>query len=171
MQRVGEVSKKVEIAAGMTIEEKLEVLVKKPHLWTADDPYLYSTVNRIVAENGEVLDESVSPLGMRWVGLDETGRFLLNGEPVKLIGTNRHQDFEGLGNALSDQLHENDIKMLKEMGANFLRSAHYPHDNRVVEACDAYGILLWQEIPLVNRVTVSQAFTDNACSIGAVRCH
>ena len=66
-----------------------------------------------------------------------------------------------MANALPDALHENDIKLLKDMGANFIRISHYPQDPAVLEACDRLGILASEEIPVVNRITQSAAFTAN----------
>jgi beta-galactosidase len=78
------------------------------------------------------------------------------------MGTNRHQCFEGLGNALPDEIHVRDIKLLKDMGANFLRVAHYPQDPTIMEMCDKSGIITSVEIPIVNTITVNEQFTKNS---------
>ena len=88
--------------------------------------------------------------------------FYLNGHPLKLVGTSRHQDFPGMGNALSDEMAVADVLRLKEMGGNFLRVAHYPQDPAVLAACDSLGILASVEIPVVNEITISDAFFKNA---------
>ena len=111
-----------------------------------------------IEEKGQPLDETSSPLGLRWFRFDAATGFYLNGQLLKLIGTNRHQDFEGLGNALPDALHERDMQFLKQMGGNFLRISHYPQDTAVLEACDRLGILASMEIPVVNEITDSPEF-------------
>lgn len=132
---------------------------KNPHLWSPEDTYLYTVVSRIYdAKNKNLLDEVVNPLGFRWFSFDPLTGFSLNGHPYKLIGTSRHQDFENLGNALPDELQVRDMQLLKEMGGNFLRIAHYPQDPIILEMCDQLGLLSAVEIPLVNAITESEEF-------------
>jgi beta-galactosidase len=134
--------------------------IEDPLLWTPENPYLYK-VHTEIYEKGILVDEIVNPLGVRWFSFNADNGFYLNGKPLKLIGTNRHQDYEGYGNALPDQLHENDIKIIKENGFNFLRLAHYPQDPAVLQAADKYGLIVWEEIPIVNIITVSESFSEN----------
>jgi beta-galactosidase len=132
---------------------------KKPRLWSPDDPYLYSVVTTIhESRSGRVVDEVINPLGFRWFHFDADKGFFLNGKPLKLIGTSRHQDRPGHANALKDDIARQDINLLKQMGGNFLRIAHYPQDPSVFEACDKLGILTSVEIPVVNEITESAAF-------------
>ncbi|MCB2410510.1 glycoside hydrolase family 2 TIM barrel-domain containing protein [Hymenobacter lucidus] len=134
--------------------------LKQPHLWSTTDPYLYRVVSSI-SEGKTLLDEVTNPLGLRWFRFDAARGFFLNGQPLKLIGTNRHQDFPGLGNALPNALHEQDVLLLKQMGGNFLRVSHYPQDPTVLQACDRLGILTSVEIPVVNAITDSEGFFQN----------
>lgn len=137
--------------------------LKDPHLWSIEDPYLYRVVSSITdAVTNQQLDETINPLGFRWFQFDADKGFFLNGKSVKLIGASRHQDFKGLGNALSDEMHVHDVELLKQMGGNFLRIAHYPQDPAVIEACDRLGILTSVETPIVNRITESEEFAKNA---------
>lgn len=139
-----------------------EILIDKPQLWSPNTPYLYQVVTQIKdAKTGQILEESVESLGIRWFKFDPEKGFFLNGEYLKLIGTNRHQDFLNKGNALTDEMHIRDIRLLKEMGGNFLRISHYPQDPTVLEMCDRLGILASVEIPIVNAITESKEFTDN----------
>lgn len=141
-------------------------MVAQPHLWSPEDPYLYHIVTRITdAKTGETLDEQSNPLGLRWFSFDADKGFILNGKPVKLMGANRHQDFKDMGNALPNALHERDMQLLKDMGANFIRIAHYPQDPTVLQACDRLGILASVEIPIVNSITESPAFTQNCLNM------
>jgi beta-galactosidase len=139
------------------------IAIKNPDLWSPDQPNLYSVDLKIIdTKTQKIIDSSTQPLGFRWFKFDAEKGFFLNGEPLKLIGTNRHQDREGYGNALPDDFHEEDIRLIKEMGANFLRIAHYPQDPRVLEMCDKYGLLVWEEIPVVNEINPTPEFAANA---------
>jgi beta-galactosidase len=137
--------------------------IKGQHLWSIEDPYLYRVVSTIAdAATNEKLDEVSNALGFRWFVFDATNGFFLNGKWVKLIGASRHQDYKGLGNALPDAMHVQDVQLLKQMGGNFLRIAHYPQDPSVLEACDRLGILTSVETPIVNRITETEEFSNNA---------
>ncbi len=157
-------TQQVKLAAGENIDIQTDdILITDPLLWSPDDPHLYNVIVRI-RDKGKgtgVLDELILPLGLRWFGFDEQNRFLLNGAPLKLIGTNRHQDLPGKGNALSDADHRNDFRSIRELGFNFVRLAHYPQAPEVYRMCDQLGLLVWSEIPVVNRITQTQEFTDN----------
>jgi beta-galactosidase len=136
--------------------------ITQPNLWSPESPYLYHIITQIKdKKSGELLDEVSNPLGFRWFSFDADKGFFLNGKPVKLIGASRHQDFKNLGNALPDALHIRDMQLLKDMGANFLRIAHYPQDPEILEACDRLGILASVETPIVNAITETKAFADH----------
>jgi len=137
--------------------------IEHPHLWSPDDPYLYSVSIKIQdVATRQTIDQLTEPLGLRHYRFDKDKGFYLNGKPLKLMGTNRHQDFQGYGNALTDDMHEKDIRLIKEMGANFIRIAHYPQDPRILEMCDKYGLLVWEEIPVVNEINLTKEFSNNA---------
>ncbi|WP_448697839.1 glycoside hydrolase family 2 TIM barrel-domain containing protein [Mucilaginibacter sp. AW1-3] len=139
--------------------------ITKPNLWSPDEPYLYRVVSTLTdAKTKEVLDEVSNPLGFRWYRFDANNGFYLNGKPLKLIGASRHQDFKDLGNALPDAIHVRDMELLKAMGANFVRIAHYPQDPAIIEACDRMGLLASEEIPIVNQITDNETFGTN-CKI------
>jgi beta-galactosidase len=130
-----------------------------PRLWSPDDPYLYTVTSTIVdAQSGKMLDVVTNPLGFRWFQFDADKGFFLNGKSFKLIGASRHQDRPGMGNAVPDKLAVEDVTLLKKMGGNFLRVAHYPQDPDVIEACDRLGLLASVEIPVVNEITESEDF-------------
>jgi beta-galactosidase len=134
--------------------------IAAPKLWSPENPYLYS-MKTTIRENGKVLDDISNPLGFRWFSYDANG-FYLNGKPVKLRGANRHQDYKNLGNALPDSLHVRDMELMKSAGYNFVRLAHYPQDPTILQAADRLGIMLWEETPLVNYITISPKFNENA---------
>ncbi|MFQ6114915.1 MAG: glycoside hydrolase family 2 TIM barrel-domain containing protein, partial [bacterium] len=134
--------------------------IEYPHLWSPKNPSLY-TVYSTVYVNDKPVDEIATPFGFRWYAFDANEGFFLNGKPLKLRGVNKHQDYLGLGNAVPDSLQVSDIKIIKEMGANFIRLAHYPQDPAVLDACDRLGLLVWEEIPIVNSIGGEQ-FARNA---------
>jgi beta-galactosidase len=137
--------------------------IDKPNLWSPEDPYLYTVISTLIdATTKQQVDEVSNPFGFRWFEFTADKGFFLNGKSYKLIGASRHQDFKDIGNALPDALHVRDVTLLKEMGGNFLRVAHYPQDPAVLQACDRLGIVASVETPLVNTITESQAFTDNS---------
>jgi beta-galactosidase len=140
-------------------KETLSLLVDRPHLWHPDDPALYRvTVRLLEAGTGVEWDLFSARYGFRWVAMDANRALLLNGQPLKLMGSCRHQDYPGFGSAMPDQLHRQDVVRLKAMGGNFIRIAHYPQDPAVLEACDELGLLAWEELPIVNSITVSDSF-------------
>lgn len=134
--------------------------IKNPKLWHPDHPYLYTLEIEII-HDGSVVDQITTPVGFRWFRFDADSGFYLNGERLKLMGVNRHQDYKGKGNALSNARHVADVKLVKKSGSNFLRTAHYPQDPAVLEACDRLGLLVSMEIPLDHEITDSPAFYEN----------
>lgn len=145
--------------AESTVE--LASVINNPSLWSPDKPYLYKVKSQIIAE-GKVIDEIINPLGFRFYSFSPDDGFSLNGKKLFLKGTNRHQDFKDRGDALSDQDHYRDLKMIKEMGCNFLRLAHYPQDPEVLRLADEMGLLIWEEIPLVNYMNPVSEFLENS---------
>ncbi|MCP9198473.1 malectin domain-containing carbohydrate-binding protein [Gramella sp. GC03-9] len=140
--------------------------IDNPKLWSPDDPNLYLlTANLIDPDSGEILDTYISNFGCRWFEADPEKGFILNGKPIKLIGANRHQDFENMGNAVPNSIHRKDYQMIKDMGANFIRTAHYPQDPDVYRICDELGLLVWTEVPVINDVTDSEAYHQNAVNM------
>lgn len=136
---------------------------ENPNLWSPDTPYLYEVVTTITDKKTKVvLDQIVNSLGFRWFKFDANNGFFMNGKHYKLMGTNRHQDYLGLGNAVPDALAIADVEHLKAMGGNFLRIAHYPHDPVVMEACDRLGIITMVEIPILNYITESDEFAHTS---------
>ncbi|MEN3324980.1 glycoside hydrolase family 2 TIM barrel-domain containing protein [Mariniflexile soesokkakense] len=132
--------------------------VYNPKLWSPEIPYLYHLQLVLTNEQGVVLDSKLANIGFRWIGVDAEKGFFLNGKPIKLVGVNRHQDFNGFGNAVAIELQKKDIEIIKNMGGNFLRFAHYPHARELYDMCDKLGIMVWTEIPVVNKVTDTEAF-------------
>ena len=119
--------------------------VPSPLLWSPESPSLY-TVELNLLVDGELVDCKVELFGIREFSFDENGGFFLNGERLQLRGVNRHQDFPGLGNVLPERLNRRDVEIIKEMGANFVRTSHYPQHPSFLAACDELGVLVYEEI-------------------------
>lgn len=128
--------------------------------WSPEHPALYR-VTATISCDGQDTDRSQCDIGFRTFGFDDKGRFVLNGKPYKLRGMCRHQDQYPAGIALSDEQHRRDMKMIKDLGANFVRISHYPQDDAVLEMCDRLGLIVWEEIPVIDYVPESDAFADN----------
>lgn len=117
-----------------------------PELWSPKSPNLY-TAKFILEKDKKFSDSLIQKFGYRYFEFKERGPFYLNGERLLLRGTQRHEDHAGLANAIPDSLHRRDMEMIKEMGANFVRLAHYPQAPEVYRACDELGLLVWDELP------------------------
>lgn len=155
----------IEIPAGQTVPVKLAIpKIERPQLWSPESPQLYTLTVRLLRD-GKEIDRTVVRHGFRWFEFTADRGFFLNGQPYKLRGANRHQDFRGEGNALALARHWNDLKLLKEVGINWLRLAHYQQDDYVLQLCDELGILAWEEIPYVNGTTLTPEFDANLQSM------
>ncbi|HLA85520.1 MAG TPA: glycoside hydrolase family 2 TIM barrel-domain containing protein [Thermoguttaceae bacterium] len=138
-----------------------EFSIDKPHLWNGvKDPYLYRVAVEVSAD-GKTTDHVEQPLGLRYYHVDPNKGFFLNGQHLNLHGVALHEDWEGKGRALSDQDRERDIELIREMGANWLRLSHYQHAEHIYDLTDRAGIVTWTEIPLVNDIQPTKAFTRN----------
>lgn len=115
------------------------------------DAYLYTLRARLLNENGELTDEVNENFGFRDCRFDPEMGFFLNGRHIKIRGVSRHQDRLGLGNALTEKEHKEDIALIKEVGANSVRLAHYQHSEVFYRECDKEGLLVWAEIPVISR--------------------
>ena len=120
--------------------------IKNPELWDINKPNLY-TVSVSLLENGIEKDKIQDKVGFRWFEFKDNGPFYLNGKRVLVRGTHRHEEHAGVGAAMSNEQQRKDIESIKEMGANFVRLAHYPQDPEVYKACDELGLLVWDELP------------------------
>lgn len=120
--------------------------IRQPRLWNGKaDPYLYTATASL--KSG---DEIAASFGIRKIAFDPEKGFLLNNKVLRLCGAARHQDRQGMGNALSRREHDEDIALLLEMGANTVRLAHYQHDQYFYDLCDRAGLVVWAEIPYIS---------------------
>ncbi|GAA4236674.1 hypothetical protein GCM10022291_21560 [Postechiella marina] len=130
------------------------------HFWGIDNPYLYR-VNSVVVVNNKTIDFVETKIGLRKFEQDPVRGFLLNNEPIELIGANRHQQYPYIGDALPNALHYKDMLQFKAYGFNIMRTAHYPQDNALIEACDELGILVYEEAPTWISISDKDAWWDN----------
>lgn len=123
---------------------KYSATVNEPKLWDVDDPNLY-TVKTLLYKNGEALDENTTRIGFRTIAVDPEKGFFLNGRHVKIMGVCCHGDFGLTGLAMPDNIARYRIKLLKEMGANAYRTAHYQHCDATMDALDEMGFIVMNE--------------------------
>ena len=152
-----------EIGTALKLGAENEIIVKADNtarpdvipvnLWQGrEDPYLYKVVSCLLA-NGEVIDEVTQPLGVRHYEIVAGKGFYLNGEKYPMYGVTRHQDWWGLGSALTNREHDFDLAQIMDVGATTVRFAHYQQSEYLYSRCDTLGLIIWAEIPFVNRVT------------------
>lgn len=127
-----------------------EFIINYPNLWEGlTNPYLYKAVAEI-SKNGVLLDRVEKNFGIRTYYVDSSKGFFLNGKSYPLRGVSRHQDYKGLGNAIPHNQHDEDMSLIKEIGANTIRLAHYQHDQYFYDLCDKIGMIVWAEIPYIS---------------------
>ena len=155
----GEVSIELLDAAGNTVATgkgpDITLTIFNAHLWNGvKDPYLYSCKARLVV-NGTVEDETTTRFGVRSFKVDPKKGFFLNGKSYPLHGVSRHQDRKGLGNAITREMHDEDMALIKEIGANTIRLAHYQHDQYFYDLCDEVPYIS-EHMPNGRENTISQ---------------
>ena len=124
---------------------KVEFTIENVHLWDGvDDPYLYTATATLPSG-----DRVSTRFGCRNYKIDPQKGFILNGRSYPLRGGARHQDCKGVGNALTREHHKQDMEIIRELGANTLRLAHYQHAQEFYDLCDENGIIVWAEIPYI----------------------
>ncbi|WP_130837498.1 glycoside hydrolase family 2 protein [Lachnoclostridium sp. Marseille-P6806] len=135
-------------------------MLEKPHLWQGvEDPYLYDAEVRLVRHN-EIMDSISLSYGIREFTVDPEQGFFLNGKKMPLRGVAMHQDELLLGNARSR--HHQDMELIRELGANTIRLAHYQHSQETYSLCDEYGFIVWAEIPFISVMNPDPASHCNA---------
>jgi beta-galactosidase len=145
-------------AADLVINAK----IMNPHLWDGmNDPYVYR-VNVVVKDGDRIADAVGQPLGFRFFKFDPNTGFSLNGKPYPLRGICMHQDHKGKGGSYSPRDIDNDFAMVKEMGANCIRFAHYQHPQYTYDKADQMGIVGWAENAVVDSLYDTPAYFANA---------
>ena len=119
--------------------------IKSPQLWSPDQPTLYSLEVSVKTAKGTYVE--TEKIGFRHFEFVEKGPFMLNGKRLLLRGTHRHEDHAGVAAAMTEEQMRTEMKMMKEMGVNFIRLGHYQQSRIILELCDSLGMLVWEEIP------------------------
>ena len=139
-----------EVIASKEDDDDADFEIKNVHLWDGvKDPYLYTAKATLICD-GEEVDEVSTRFGCRTFEIDPQKGFILNGREYPLRGVSRHQDRPDVGNALTPQMHKEDLEIILEMGANTIRLAHYQHSQVFYDLCDEAGLVLWAEIPYIS---------------------
>lgn len=129
--------------------EEVAFALQNPHLWNGtQDPFMYRVIVTL-SQNGKEVDKVEQPLGLRYYTTDADKGFFLNGKHVPLHGVCRHQERAEVGNALHPMHHEEDTRIMCEMGVNAIRLAHYPQATYMYDLMDKNGFVTWAEIPFV----------------------
>ncbi|MGL6312847.1 glycoside hydrolase family 2 protein [Vibrio sp. WXL103] len=142
----------------------INLQIEKPILWqSVENPYLYECRVRLSVD-GVQKDALNIATGLRYFEFNGQDGFVLNGKPTKIRGVSRHQDREAVGNALT-KLHQiQDMQLIKEVGANSIRLAHYQHSDFFYDLCDEAGMIIWAEPPHISKTSDTDAEGTNAIS-------
>ena len=123
----------------------MEAQVRRPMLWSAEKPHLYSLVFSLKDPEGKLVEARSVKVGFRKIEISEKGELLVNGKSIKLKGVNRHDHDHKHGKALTREDMEQDIALLKQFNFNSVRTSHYPNDPYVMDLCDKYGLYVMDE--------------------------
>lgn len=145
-KKVGNVMTMLELPAGKSVAEETLLTVQQPRLWSPDAPNLYLLCSEVLRE-GRVIDREETRIGIRHIEMTREKGFVINGRPLRLVGSNRHMEYPYVGNALPEQAQYRDIHQIRSSGFNIVRLGHYPQDPAVLNACDELGLLVIEPIP------------------------
>ena len=159
-KKVALVESPLVLAAGTTQHHTQRFTVNNPKLWYPDSPALY-VLRTEVMDGRKVTDCEDTRIGIRRIEMTREKGFVINDKPLKLEGSNRHQEYPYVGNAISDQAQYRDMYQIRDNGFNTVRLGHYPQDPSVLEACDELGLLVIEPIPGWQFFNKAQGFVDH----------
>lgn len=159
-KKVASVESPLVLAAGTTLHHTQQFAVNNPKLWYPDSPALY-VLRTEVMDGREVTDCENTRIGIRRIEMTREKGFVINGKPLILEGSNRHQEYPYVGNAISDQAQYRDMYQIRNNGFNTVRLGHYPQDPSVLEACDELGLVVIEPIPGWQFFNKAQGFIDH----------
>lgn len=162
---VAQMREALKLKGGERRDIERTLTVHNPHLWDGvNDPYLYRVTLRLADARGRgIIDQAQCRTGFRFMRMDAERGFFLNGHHYPLRGVAMHQDMDGRASAVTSENIAADFKIIADLGTNFLRLAHYPHRDRVLQLCDSLGIIVQTEVPWVNvcGVHATKEYFDN----------
>lgn len=159
-KKVALVESPLVLAAGTTQHHTQQFTVNNPKLWYPDSPALY-VLRTEVMDGRKVTNCEDTRIGIRRIEMTREKGFVINDKPLKLEGSNRHQEYPYVGNAISDQAQYRDMYQIRDNGFNTVRLGHYPQDPSVLEACDELGLLVIEPIPGWQFFNKAQGFVDH----------
>ena len=129
----------------VVLEKGFEAVIEKPDLWSPDNPVLYRCTVTLKSSHGSMT--VTERFGIRSFEFFKNGPFKLNGQRLLIRGTQRHEDHAGVANAMTEDLIRQEMRLIKNLGANFVRLGHHQQSRTVLDRCDELGLLVWEEIP------------------------
>lgn len=139
--------------------------IRNPLLWHPYSPNLYTLRSEVIEED-KVIDHNEREIGIRSIAFTTDKGFYINGEPLYLRGSNRHQSYAHVGDAASNSMQVRDVIDIKRSGCNAVRAAHYPQDPAFLSACDRYGLLVIECIPGWQYYNNDSVFVNRLYDIG-----
>ncbi len=153
---------------------RMSEVISSPHPWTAETPYLYNLKLQLLNDQGEVIEQVNQPVGFRQIDI-RNGQLLINNQPIRFRGVNRHEHDPRLGRVMTDERMIQDILLMKQANINAVRTSHYPNVTRWYELCDSLGLYVMDEADiethglrgkLANAADWHAAFLDRAVRMG-----
>lgn len=163
---VATLSGAIEVGANASARIERGAPIERPQLWSPGAPNLYS-ISSTLRDGVRTVDAVDNPLGFRWFRFDPQRGFFLNGQRVQIQGVNWHQCYPGMGNALPNSRHWKDMALIREMGCNFWRTSHYPHDPATMDASDQLGLMVWEELPINKEIGNPPQYIQNALTMAS----
>lgn len=158
-RKVTSMEQTLAVSAGNSADSRQQMTVMNPRLWSPDSPSLY-ILRTEIRDGKHITDTEETRIGIRRFEMSREKGFIINGEPLKLEGTNRHQEYPYVGYAISDQAQYRDMYQIRMNGFNVVRLGHYPQDPSVLDACDELGLLAIEPIPGWQFYNKNQTFID-----------
>ena len=153
---------------------RMSATIQSPHRWTAETPYLYNLQLQLIDDNGTVIEQLSQPVGFRQIDM-RNGQMLINNQPIRFRGVNRHEHDPNLGRVMTEERMLQDIMLMKQANINAVRTSHYPNVSRWYELCDSLGLYVMDEADieshglrgkLANNPEWHAAFLDRAVRMG-----
>ncbi|HNC24119.1 MAG TPA: glycoside hydrolase family 2 TIM barrel-domain containing protein [Opitutaceae bacterium] len=137
-----------------------DVPVRAPRLWSAETPHLYTVVTTLVGPDGQDVEHTSSRLGFRRVEV-RNRQMLVNGQPVRITGVNRHEHDDVRGKAVTREGMLRDVRVMKQFNVNAVRTSHYPDDPHWYDLCDEYGLYVFDEANVESHAFYQELSRDN----------